>query len=447
MKGLMQSQSNSQLPLEAELQQGHSYICEIRIVVAQNLQCHVAPVNTSTRQNRVSCPDAGFSTLAVHEGRGYVGGTGAVMPPVFLTSTFERGNPEGFDYTRSGNPNFRLLERTLAVLEGGRFATAFASGVSAITAVVSSLRQGDEVILEENVYGCTYRLFEQVFRKFGVIGIYLDLSRRETWPEILRRRPALVWLESPTNPLLKILDLAGLCRVAGKVGTPVLVDNTFASPYLQRPLELGATLSLSSTTKYLNGHSDSLGGVVSTRSRTWHHRLVFAQKALGLQPSPFDAWLTGRGLRTLALRMERHSSTALALARWLEAQPEVAWVGHPFLKSHPQHRLARRQMQRGSGLIVAKLDSGTAKALRFCERLRWFTLAESLGGVESLVCHPASMTHASVPADVRRRVGIEDGVIRFSVGLEDLEDLREDLAQALRRGARARRPRGTQQRS
>jgi cystathionine gamma-synthase len=389
---------------------------------------------------------AGFNTRAVHEGRGFGGETGAVMPPIFLTSTFERGNSEGFDYTRSGNPNFRLLERTLAALEGGRFATVFASGVSAITAVVSALRQGDEVVLEENVYGCTYRLFEQVFAKFGVRGVYLDLSRRETWAEIRHRRPAVVWLESPTNPLLKVLDLAGICRVAEEVRAPVVVDNTFASPYLQRPLEVGATMSLSSTTKYLNGHSDSLGGVVVTRSRTWHQRMVFAQKALGLQPSPFDAWLTARGVRTLALRMERHSSSALALAQWLEQEPSIPWVRHPFLRSHPQYRLARRQMNRGSGVVTFDLGYSAQDALRFCERLRWFTLAESLGGVESLVCHPATMTHASVPAEVRRRVGIGDGVIRLSVGLEDLEDLRHDLARALQHGAQRRR-KGTGRRS
>lgn len=364
------------------------------------------------------------------------------MPPLFLTSTFERGNAEGFDYTRSGNPNFRLLERTLAALEGGRFATVFGSGVSAITAVVSTLRRGNEVVLEENVYGCTYRLFEQVFAKFGVRGTYLDLSDRSTWDEIRRRRPALVWLESPTNPLLKVLDLAGICRVAGEVGVPVLVDNTFASPYLQRPLELGATLSLASSTKYLNGHSDSLGGTVVTRSGVWWRRMVFAQKALGLQPSPFDAWLTARGVRTLALRVERHCSTALALAQWLEAQPGVRWVRYPWLRSHPQYRLARRQMRGGSGLIVCDLGGGTRDVLRFCEGLRWFTLAESLGGVESLVCHPATMTHASVPAEVRDRVGIGDGVVRLSVGLEELEDLREDLAQALQRRATLRRRKG-----
>lgn len=354
------------------------------------------------------------------------------MPPVFLTSTFRTGNPDGFDYTRSGNPNFRLLEQSAAALEGTSFATCFASGVSAITAVVSSLKSGDLILAEENVYGCTYRLFERVFAKFGLRVRYLDLSRAEHWPEIPKARPSLVWLESPTNPLLKIVDIAGISRVAAEAGVPVLVDNTFASPYLQRPVELGGTLSLSSTTKYINGHSDCLGGLVATNDPGWHERMVFAQKALGLQPSPFDAWLTTRGQRTLALRMEQHCANALELARWLEAQPGIRSVRYPFLPSHPQYELARRQMRGGSGIITAELDCSAEQALQFCHRLKLFTLAESLGGVESLICHPATMTHASVPREVRLKVGIGDSLLRFSVGIEDVEDLRRDLAEALK---------------
>ena len=374
---------------------------------------------------------SGFTTRSVHEGRGFAGNTGAVMPPVFMTSTFESGNADGFDYTRSGNPNFRLLQTSAASLEGARFATCFASGVSAITAVVSSLKSGDVVLAEENVYGCTYRLFERVFAKFGLQVCYRDLSQAANWGEISRLRPALVWLESPTNPLLKIVDIAGLSRAAADTGAPVLVDNTFASPFLQRPLELGATLSLSSTTKYVNGHSDCLGGIVATNDASWQERMIFAQKALGLQPSPFDAWLTTRGQRTLALRMERHCANALALATWLETRRGVRFVRYPFLPSHPQYDLARRQMSGGSGIIIAELDCSAEAALAFCRRLRLFTLAESLGGVESLICHPASMTHASVPAEVRRQVGIGDGLLRFSVGIEDLADLQQDIDEAL----------------
>jgi cystathionine beta-lyase/cystathionine gamma-synthase len=374
---------------------------------------------------------AGFNTRAVHRGRGYAGSTGAVMPPVFMTSTFETGNPDGFDYTRSGNPNFRLLEDSVASLEGARYATCFASGVSAITAVTSTLKAGDVVLAEENVYGCTYRLFDQVFAKFGLKVVYRDLSQQAHWEAIPQQRPVLVWLESPTNPLLKIVDIAGISGVAREVGVDVLVDNTFASPWLQRPLELGATLSLSSTTKYVNGHSDCLGGVVATNDPSWWDRMVFAQKALGLQPSPFDAWLTTRGQRTLALRMERHCSNALELAGWLESRPGVKRVRYPWLPSHPQHELARRQMKGGSGILTAELDCSLERALAFSRGLKLFTMAESLGGVESLVCHPASMTHASVPAEVRRKVGIADGLLRFSVGIEDVEDLRRDLDEGL----------------
>jgi cystathionine gamma-synthase len=373
----------------------------------------------------------GFSTRAVHAGHGFEGNTGAVMPPVYLTSTFENGNPDGFDYTRSGNPNFRILEECMASWEGARFATCFASGVSAITAVVSSLKSGDLILAEENLYGCTYRMFERVFAKFGLRVLYTDLSKKKNWALIAREHPTLVWLESPTNPLLKVLDIAGIAQAARAVGVDTLVDNTFASPYLQRPLELGATLSLSSTTKYINGHSDCLGGAVATDSADWHDRMVFAQKALGLQPGPFDAWLTTRGQRTLALRMERHCDNALRLAQWLETQTGVLRVRHPFLPSHPQNALARRQMSGGSGIFTAELDCSVEEALEFCHRLKLFTLAESLGGVESLICHPATMTHASVPAEVRRKVGITDGLLRFSVGIEDFEDLRADIVQAL----------------
>ena len=366
----------------------------------------------------------GFSTRAVHNGRGYVGNTGAVMPPVYMTSTFAQGNADGFDYTRSGNPNFRLLEQSIASLEGAEHATCFASGVSAITAVVSCLKSGDLIFAEENIYGCTYRMFERVFAKFGVQARYADLSREENWDQVRDAKPTLVWLESPTNPLLKILDIAGI----SKLGFPVVLDNTFASSFLQRPLELGATLSLSSTTKYVNGHSDCLGGIVATNDLTWHKRMQFAQKALGLQPSPFDAWLTTRGQRTLAVRMERHCANALALAGWLQKHPRVQWVRYPFLPSHPQHALAKRQMSGGSGMITFGIEGD---ALAFCRKLELFTLAESLGGVESLVCHPATMTHAGVPKTVREAVGITDGVVRFSVGIEDVADLIADVEQAL----------------
>ena len=372
-----------------------------------------------------------FETAAIHTGQDWKDETGAVIPPVYLTSTFEYGNPGGFDYKRSGNPNFRNLQQTLAALEGGRHACVFASGVSAITAVVSTLKAGDLVVLEENVYGCTYRLFARVFEKFGVKTAYFDLSNPANYARITELKPALVWIESPTNPLLKVLDIATISEVARAVSAPVVVDNTFASSYLQQPVKLGATLSLLSTTKYSNGHSDALGGAVCTDSDEWQEKMIFAQKALGLQPSPFDAWLTSRGLKTEAIRMERHSSNALTFAERLENTKGIPWVRYPFLPSHPQFELAKRQMRSGSGIITADLGLSLEKTMAFMEKSRYFTKAESLGGIESLICHPASMTHASIPRKVRESVGITDGVVRFSVGIENIEDLWADVEQAL----------------
>lgn len=371
-----------------------------------------------------------FETDAIHEGQDYRDETGAVIPPVYLSSTFAYGNPGGFDYTRSGNPNFNNLGATLARLEGAAHATVFASGVSAITAVVSTLRSGDLVIAEENIYGCTFRLFAQVFAKFGVQVAYYDLTKESNDRHILEKKPALVWLESPTNPLLKIIDIQRVADAARQVGSPVLVDNTFASSYLQQPLALGADLSLLSTTKYTNGHSDCLGGAVCTNAPEWQEKMLFAQKALGLQPSPFDCWLISRGVKTEAIRMERHNANALAFARFLEESMETVWVRYPFLPSHPQHDLARRQMRGGSGIVTTDLGASVERTRAFAEGLRYFALAESLGGIESLVCHPASMTHASVPRETREAVGITDSLVRFSVGIEHIDDLIEDVRRA-----------------
>jgi cystathionine beta-lyase/cystathionine gamma-synthase len=375
--------------------------------------------------------DARFETRAIHLGQDYRAETGAVIPPIYMTSTFETGNPGAFDYTRSGSPNFRNLQTTLASLENARHCTVFASGVSAITAVVSGLQAGDVILSEQNIYGCTYRLFERVLRKFGVRIEYADLADPAQYARIGELKPALVWLESPTNPLLKVLDLRALADAAHAVGAAVVVDNTFASSALQQPLDLGADLSLLSTTKYTNGHSDCLGGAVCSNSDEWQEKMIFAQKALGLQPSPFDSWLVSRGVKTEALRMERHSANALELAQRLEARAGVRRVIYPFLPSHPQHELAKRQMRAGSGMLLADFGHGFDEALAFIRRLRLFTQAESLGGIESLVCHPASMTHASVPKAVREAVGVTDGLVRFSVGIEHVEDLWADLEQAL----------------
>lgn len=380
--------------------------------------------------NNEELSDSGFETRAIHLGRDFVGETGAVTPPVWMTSTFEYGNPNGFDYTRSGNPNFRLLGRTVASLEGGEHGVVFASGVSAITAIVSTLKSGDLVVAEENIYGCTFRLFAQVFAKFGVSIEYLDLTDPANIEAIPAKKPALVWIESPTNPLLKIIDIQAVADAAHAGGAPLIVDNTFASSAVQRPLELGADVSLLSTTKYSNGHSDCLGGAVCTNSEEWNEKMIFAQKALGLQPSPFDAWLTLRGVKTEAIRMERHNSNALAFAEFLEAETEGT-VRYPYLPSHPQYELAKKQMSGGSGMVTVDLKRSLEETLTFLERLQFFPKAESLGGIESLCCHPASMTHAAVPKETRESVGITDSLVRFSVGIETVEDLISDVRRAL----------------
>ena len=377
-----------------------------------------------------------FETRAVHVGQDPEPATGAVIAPIYATSTFAQirpGETRGYDYTRSGNPNFTRLSDSLASLENGRFATVFGSGMAAITAVLSSLSSGDLVLAEENVYGCTFRIFARVFEKFGLGVRYVDFANPASYDAIAQAKPALVWLESPTNPMLKILDLEAISARAAEAGAPVLVDNTFASPYFQRPLDLGATLSLSSTTKYVNGHSDCLGGVVVTNDPEWQDRMIFAQKAVGLNPSPFDAWLVSRGVKTLALRMRQHHENALEIATRLEDCRAVRWVRHPFLPSHPHYSVARRQMSGGSGIVTLELDADLETTKDFVSGLELFALAESLGGIESLVDHPASMTHASIPRPEREKVGILDGLVRLSVGIEHVDDLVADLDRGLRK--------------
>ena len=373
----------------------------------------------------------GFETRAIHSGRDFVGDTRTVTPPVWLTSTFEYGNPNGFDYTRSGNPNFRLLDRTIASLEGAAHATSFGSGVSAITAIVSTLKSGDVILAEENIYGCTFRLFAQVFAKFGVEVSYVDFTDHSSLEKVAGHAPAVVWIESPTNPNLKIIDIAAVADAAHAACAALVVDNTFASSYLQRPIELGADLSLISLTKYTNGHSDALVGSVCTNSDDWQEKLIFAQKALGLQPSPMDCWLTLRGAKTEAIRMERHCSNALAFATFLEDETNAVTVRYPFLASHPQHELAKRQMAGGSGIVTVDFGRSLEDTMKVVENLTLFPKAESLGGIESLVCHPASMTHAAVPKETREAVGITDSLVRFSIGIETVEDLIGDVREAL----------------
>jgi len=378
-----------------------------------------------------SRPQPAAATRAIHHGESFASETGTVMPPIYTSSTFAHGNPGGFDYTRSGNPNFRILEGVLASIEECSHATVFGSGVSAITAIASSLSQGDLVLCEENLYGCTVRLFEQVFAKFGVETEWIDFTNAAALTTIAARQPAMVWLESPTNPLLKVIDLEAVCAAAHSAAVPVVVDNTFATPLVQRPLQLGATLSLTSTTKYINGHSDALGGVVCCDDAEWQQKMLFAQKALGLMPSPFDCWLITRGLKTLPLRLRQQMANASAVANHLAHHPAVAWVRYPLRTDHPQHAVASRQMSGGGAIVTIGLNASRDQAYAVCKALHWFTMAESLGGVESLICHPATMTHAAVATTVKEKLGISDGLVRLSLGCEDEADLIADLDQAL----------------
>ncbi len=380
-----------------------------------------------------------LETIVVHLGQEHDEFSGAVIPPIYATSTFAQSAPgetKGYDYTRSGNPNFSNLETTLAAVENARFSTVFASGMAAITAVLSTLKAGDLVVAEENIYGCTYRILDQVFDKFGVSVEYYDFTERESLDAISAKEPAIVWIESPTNPLLKVIDIKTVAERAKAAGSILVVDNTFASPCFQRPLDLGADLSLSSSTKYINGHSDCLGGVVATNSEEWRNKMIFAQKAVGLNPSPIDAWLISRGVKTMPLRMAKHHENALAFAKFLESHGAVKMVRYPYLECHPQYELAVRQMSGGSGIVTANFDLSIEETKQLVGKFKLFTLAESLGGVESLVCHPASMTHAAVPASRREEIGISDGLVRFSVGIENSHDLIADFNQGLDRVSR-----------
>jgi cystathionine beta-lyase/cystathionine gamma-synthase len=375
----------------------------------------------------------GFATRAIHAGQDADPATGATVVPIYATSTYTQeapGRHKGYEYSRSGNPTRTALETCLAALEGGERGLAFASGLAATTAVLSLLRPGEEVVAAADLYGGTYRLLERVFRPWGLVTRYTEDSSPEGFARLLSPATRLVWIETPTNPLLQLLDIEGIARVTHQAGALLAVDNTFASPYLQQPLALGADLVVHSTTKYLGGHSDVVGGAVVGGAELLRP-IAFYQNAAGGVPGPFDAWLTLRGLKTLAVRMERHCANARRLAPWLAEQPQVERVYFPGLPTHPGHELARRQMRDFGGMISLRLKGGAEAARRFLPRTRLFSLAESLGGVESLVCHPATMTHASIPLEVRLARGVDDGLIRLSVGIEDADDLREDLRQAL----------------
>ena len=380
-----------------------------------------------------------LATRVIHAGQAPDPTTGAIMPPIYATSTYVQQSPgvhQGFDYGRSHNPTRFALERCVADLEGGAQAFAFASGLAAISTVLELLDAGSHIVAGDDMYGGTYRLFERVRRRSaGLEFSYADLTGPENLLAALRPETRMVWVETPTNPMLKLADLKAIADICRARGIIAVADNTFASPLVQRPLEHGFDIVVHSMTKYLNGHSDIIGGIAIVGDQPHQaalaEQLGFLQNSVGAIAGPFDSFLALRGIKTLAIRMARHSASALDLAQWLERQPEVRAVFYPGLASHPQHALARRQMDSFGGIISIDLHTDLAGARRFLERCTIFALAESLGGVESLIEHPALMTHASIPAEQRARLGIGDGLIRLSVGIEDVDDLRADLRRAL----------------
>jgi len=383
--------------------------------------------------------NARFSTVCIHAGQTPDPATGAIITPIYQTSTYVQeglGKHKGYEYARTQNPTRSALEANLAAIEGGKAAFCFASGMAATATVLTLLQSGDHVVATANLYGGTYRFFEQVLRKYGLDFTYADTSRLRDLEQAIRPTTRLIFLETPTNPMLTLTDLDSACTIAHGHGIPVAVDNTFASPYVQQPIAFGADLVVHSTTKFLNGHSDSVGGAVVAVRDDHIEWLRFVQNAEGAIIGPMDAWLVLRGTKTLPVRMERHNANAMVLAEYLAAHPAVSAVYYPGLASHPQHELAKRQMRGFGGLISFQLGS-FEHARTFLEGVRLMSLAESLGGVETLVSHPATMTHASVPHDQRQRLGITDDLVRVSVGIEDVEDLKDDLSQALDRLPRA----------
>ena len=378
-----------------------------------------------------------FATRAIHAGQPPDPATGAVITPIYATSTYAQESPgkhKGLDYGRSHNPTRYAYERCVADLEGGKHGFAFSSGMAATGTVLELLDSGAHVVALDDLYGGTRRLFERVRRRSaGLDFTYSTLASRKELLAAIKPKTKMIWVETPSNPLLKLVDLAMVAEVARAKGILAVADNTFASPWVQRPLKHGFDIVVHSATKYLNGHSDLIGGVAVTSSKEIGEKLTFLQNAIGSVPSAFDCFLVTRGLKTLALRMQRHCENALAIAQWLEGHAKIERVFYPGLKSHPQRALAKRQMAAGGGMVSAIVKGGEKAALRFLERCEIFTLAESLGGVESLIEHPAIMTHASVPPETRRKLGIDDGFIRLSVGIENGQDLVDDLVQALDR--------------
>ncbi|MCB9593828.1 MAG: cystathionine gamma-synthase [Sandaracinaceae bacterium] len=375
-----------------------------------------------------------LETLAIHAGQAPDPVSGAVMTPIVLASTFAQEGPgvhKGFEYARTGNPTRQTLERCIAALEGAAHGVAFGSGCAAMTTLLHTLRPGDHIVASDDVYGGSFRILDKVMKPMGIETTQVDMADPARVEAVMRDTTRMLWIETPTNPMLKLVDIAAVAKVGADRGALVVVDNTFATPMLQRPLSLGAHAVLHSTTKYLNGHSDVVGGVVVTSDDALAERLRFLQNAMGAIPSPFDCYLVLRGLKTLPVRMERHVRSAGALAAWLEGQPNVEKVIYPGLDSHPQKALAERQMAGPGGMISFVVRGGLPAAHALLATVKVFCCAESLGGVESLIEHPAIMTHGSVPADARAALGIADGLIRISVGLEAYDDLQADLARGL----------------
>lgn len=375
-----------------------------------------------------------FATKAIHAGVVPDPQTGAVMTPIYQTSTYAQPSPgehKGYEYSRTDNPTRTVLQTQLAALEGGRHALVFSSGLAAIDAVLNTLKQGDHVVAGDDLYGGTFRIFTKVAALRGIEFSFVDVGDEAALTAAIRPTTRLVWFESPTNPMMRVVDVAKIAEIAHAHGARAAVDNTFLSPYFQRPLELGADIVMHSMTKYLNGHSDVVMGALMVNDDALYEQLKFIQNAVGAVPGPFDCFLVLRGLKTLAVRMQRHAENAQRVAEFLEAHPKVERVLYPGLPSHPQHELAVRQTEGHGGMLTFLIRGGLDEARRFLEAVKLFTLAESLGGVESLIEHPAIMTHASIPPEIRAEIGILDNLVRVSVGIEDIEDILRDLDQAL----------------
>jgi len=375
-----------------------------------------------------------FSTKAIHAGQQPDPTTGAIMPPIFQTATYAQnglGDHKGYEYSRSHNPTRTALQECIAALEDGKFGLAFASGMAAETAILSLLSAGDHLVACDDLYGGSYRIFERVMRRYNVETSYVPAGNVAAYEQAIRPNTKLIWLESPTNPLLRLIDIQAVTEIAHRHNILVVVDNTFASPYFQQPLKLGADIVVHSTTKYINGHSDVIGGALVLNNEEAYESMKFYENAAGNVPSPFDAWLVLRGIKTLAVRMRQHDENARAVAKFLAEHPRVEKVYYPGLPSHPDYELAKRQMSGFGGMVSFQFKGVYADVDKLVRRFKVFSLAESLGGVESLVCHPVSMTHGSIPKEIREARGLTDTLLRLSVGIEDAEDLLADLQQAL----------------